>query len=347
MRHLLRLLLFVVPLVALLAPRFARADRVAVLPFVSVGNATSVDLDKARAATRGAVQAQKHTLPTDSEMLTAEMAFKGELGGGSKALQAAGHASSSAWVVRGLVETHGATYHLELEACQVDSGRKETLAREIEPAKEVAQIGEMLALLLRPEGIANADIPWERGTPTIAPPVKQPTQTVVTKPTEPPPPGPPPVRHAYAEGHPIAVGLDVSVLSAVSRPTGASGSATSLQLGGTFGYALLAIPGLELRGDFGGAVAGPSSLTIDAGARYMLPVAPTKRFFLGPELALGTFVTLGAEKTARFLLRGALVASLGLGERWQIELLGDCDYAAGGSGALALVGGSARGVFRF
>jgi len=347
MRHLLRFLFLVAPLLALLAPRVALADKVAVLPFVSVGNATSVDLDKARAATKSAVIENKHTLPNDSEMLTAEMAFKGEHGGGAKAFQAAGRASSSVWVARGLVETHGATYHLELEVCQVESGRKETLAREIEPAKEVPQIAEMLALLLRPEGIANADIPWERANPNVVVPPPKPGETkVVAKPPE-PPPGPPPVRHAYAEGHPIALAAGLSLLSAVSRPSNAAGSATSLQLGGSFGYALLRVPGLELRGDVFGALAGPSSLAIDAGARYMLPIAPTKRFFLGPELALGTFVTLGADKGARFLGRGALVASLGIGERVQVELAGDADWSPGGSGALFLLGGTLRGAFRF
>src|SRR4051812_13599665 len=115
MRHFFRLLFILLPLVALLAPRIALADKVAVLPFVSVGNATSVDLDKARAATRSAVTENKHKLATDSEMLTAEMAYKGEHGGGAKALQAAGRASTSEWATRGLVEAHGTTYHLELE----------------------------------------------------------------------------------------------------------------------------------------------------------------------------------------------------------------------------------------
>ncbi len=346
MRHLLRLLLIVAPLLALFAPRLALADKVAVLPFQSVGNATSVDLDKARVTTRAAVLDRKHTAPTDSQMITAEMAFKGELGGGAKAFQAAGRASGSDWVVRGLVETHGATYHLELEVCQVETGRKETLAREIEPAKELVQVAEMLALLLRPEGIANADIPWERGAQNVMPPVKPGDTKVVTKPPE-APPGPPPVKHVYAEGRPIVIGLDLSILSALHRPSVAQGPATSMQLGGAFGYALLKIPGLELRGNLAGAVAGPSSMTIDVGARYMLPVVPTKRIFVGPELGLGTFITLGAEKTARFLARGSLVGSLGLGDRLQLELVGDFDYAAGGSGALLLFGGTARGAFRF
>ena len=351
-----RIIRFALPLAALLfvslVARAARADKVAVLPFTSIGNATSVDLDKARASTRDALVEMGHKLPTDSEMLTAEMAFKGDHGGDSKAYQSAGRASSSEWAVGGHVEAHGPTYRLELEACKVDTGRVESLAREIDPPKANAQIKEMFALLLRPEGIANADIPWERATPPVLNPAKDDKKDatkVVTKapPQDTGPPPPPPVKHAYAEGRPIALGVATSVLTAAHRDSKAQGSPTSVQIGGSFGYALDAVPGLELRGDAGGAVAGPQSLSAVVGARYMLGVAPTKRVFVGPELGAGAFVTLGAEKTARFLAHGAVVGAVGLGDRVQLELAGDVDYAAGGSSGLLLVGGTARGSYRF
>lgn len=345
---------FALPLAALLfTTRAAHADKVAVLPFTSIGNATSVELEKARAATQGALVQMGHKLPTSSEMLTAEMAFKGEHGGDSKAYQASGRASSAEWSVGGHVEGHGATYRLELEACKVDTGRVESLAREIDPPKASAQIQEMFVLLLRPDGIANADIPWQRATPpTFTPKDKDKADDtkVVTKPPPPADAGPPPppaVKHAYAEDHPIAVGLALSLLTAAQRDSKAQGSATSLHVGGSFGYALSAVPGLELRGDAAGAVAGPQSLLAVAGARYMLGAVPTRRIFIGPELGIGTFVTLGAEKTARFLAHGALVGSVGLGEHVQLELAGDVDYAAGGSSGLLLVGGTARGSYRF
>jgi hypothetical protein len=346
---------FALPLTALLcASRVAHADRVAVLPFTSIGNATSVDLDKARAATQGALGQMGHKLPTSSEMLTAEMAFKGEHGGDSKAYQSAGRASSAEWAVGGHVEAHGATYRLELEACKVDTGRVESLAREIDPPKAPSQIQEMFALLLRPEGIANADIPWQRATPPVFTPKPDATEKkdetkVVTKapPPDTGPPPPPPVKHAYAEDHPIAVGIMTSVLTAAQRDSKAQGSATSVHVGGSFGYALSAVPGLELRGDAAGAVAGPQSISAIVGARYMLGALPTKRIFVGPELGVGTFVTLGAEKTARFLAHGSVVGAVGLGEHVQLELAGDVDYAAGGASGLLLVGGTARGSYRF
>jgi hypothetical protein len=337
-------------LALLFAPRLALAEKVAVLPFASSGNATSVDLDKAREATRAAIEKTGRTLPSSSEMLTAEMAFKGEHGGGTKGYQAAGRASSSDWTILGRVETHGATYRLELEACKVESGRVESIAREIEPAKALDQIAEMLALLLRPEGVANADIPWERATPVIpAKPAKpaQSTSTQVTtngpeKPAEPAKP-----KHAYAENAPVNLAVGGAVFSAASRDSRAQGSATSGQLEVAGGYAFSQVPGLEARATIDVAVAGPQSFSADAGARFMLPIVPTLRVFAGPELALGLFATEGAEKTARFLARGALVGSVGVGERVQIEVAGDAAYAAGGSSGILLVGGALRGGIRF
>jgi hypothetical protein len=342
-----RLVALVIALVALLVPRLALADTVAVLPFSSSGNATSVDLDKARESTRAALEKSGKTLPTASEMLTAEMAYKGEHGGGTKGYQAAGRASSSDWTITGRVETHGATYRLELEACRVESGRVESIAREIEPAKATDQIAEMLALLLRPEGVANADIPWERATPVIPPAAPKRGETKVTtsapeKPAEPPKP-----KHAYAENAPVNLALGGAVMSAAHRDPRAQGSATSGQIELTGGYAFSQVPGLEGRATIDVAVAGPQSFSADAGARYMLAIAPTLRVFAGPELGIGLFATEGAEKSARFFARGAVVGSVGLGEHAQIELAGDAGWAAGGSSSLVLIGGALRGGFRF
>src|SRR5215472_10875753 len=133
----------------------AWADKVAVLPFLSVGNATSAQLDAAGVATRTAAVQLGHKLPTDAEMLTAKMATKDGVADTSQEYRAAGRASSSDWTVVGLVEQHGASYRLELEACQVDSGRVESVAREVDTSRAAGQIGEMLAVLLRPEGIGS------------------------------------------------------------------------------------------------------------------------------------------------------------------------------------------------
>jgi hypothetical protein len=313
----------------------AWADKVAVLPFSGSSSvATHADLEVARAATKDAAVQRGHALPSDSEMLTAEMAVKDGVADTREEFRAAGRASSSDWTVSARVDLHGARYRLELEACQVSSGRVESLAREIDPSQATPQIAEMIAILLRPEGIANADIPWEHAAPPPPPP-------------PPKPPEPPAVRHAYAEGHPIAVGLEGGGFAAFDRPSNARGPRGSANIGGVVGYAIDAVPGLELRGELAGAVAGPQAIYFDVGARYASMVVPTLRIYAGPELGLGGFFPTGGDKSARFLGRGSLFAGIGMGERLQLEGFGDLLWAPGGSGTIALVGGGARVVVRF
>jgi hypothetical protein len=110
-------------LAAFLLAGSALADKVVVLPFQSISAATSVELDAARAATRNAVTALSHTLPTDAEMLTAQMSSKDGVVDSGQEYVAAGHASTSAWTVAGHIDAHGPTYHLELEVCQVERSR--------------------------------------------------------------------------------------------------------------------------------------------------------------------------------------------------------------------------------
>jgi hypothetical protein len=155
-------------LVVLLLAPWARADKVAVLAFAtSGGGTTSAQLEDARAATRAAVMQLHHALPNSSEMTTAEMAVKDGMADTSAEYRAAGRASSSQWTLAGHVDSHGPTYRLELEACEVDSGRVESLAREIDAKEATPQIAEMLALLLRPEGIGTAA---PRPRPSLRPP---------------------------------------------------------------------------------------------------------------------------------------------------------------------------------
>jgi hypothetical protein len=293
----------------------ALADKVAVLPFLNASAATSADLDAARGATQLAVAGLSHNLPTEAELLTAQMSSKDGVVDTGEEYRAAGRASTSDWTIVGHVEGHGATYRLELDVCQISSGRIESLAREITPAQASAQVGEM---------------------PPVTPPVGPPP---------PPPPPPAPVKHAYAEGHPFAVGVFASALSAFSRPADATGSAAAALMGLTGAYAL-PVPGLELRADFDWSIAGPGSIDADAGARYAIPIVPSARLFIGPEATLGGFFASGADKTPRFLLQGAAFAALGIGEHVQLELVGNVAYAAG-SPSLGLAGGTVRGLVRF
>jgi hypothetical protein len=323
--------------VVLFATRAALADKVAVLRFRSTSGASTRQVDAAYEATRAAVLKVGHVLPTDSESLSAQMAVQDSVADSSTEYRAAGRASTSQWAVAGSVDPREAGYRVEIEACQVESGRVESLAREIEPTQADQQISEMLALLLRPQGIGK-DIPWWT-KPNPKPPEEPPKPPEPAPPPEPPPPPPTPaVKHAYAEGRPVVVGLEGGVTGALSRPGNAQGPSTSAFLGFAGGYAFDAIPGLEARGRFDFAIAGPKSVSFDVGARYAVPIAPTIRLFAGPELGLGAFFTLGGDQSARFLGRASPFVALGLGERVQLDLACDFSWLPGGSGTLVLAG---------
>ncbi|MDB4942387.1 MAG: hypothetical protein JWP97_1921 [Labilithrix sp.] len=347
---------------ALLCASPALADRVAVLPFDAPKGAAKPELAQARAWTREAAIKNGHVPPSESEMLSGEMAVKDGTADTSVEYQAAGRASGAQWTLSGHLERHDAppaklpdgtveegytTYRLEIEACNVATGRVESLAREIDPDEAPGQIAPMLALLLRPEGIANAPLPWDSAAPHKRKAKPAPPPPPPPPPAPPPPPPPPAVKHAYAENHPAALGVSAGYSGLVKRPDNAQGPSGALPLGVVLGYAPEAVAGLELRGVFTGQVVGPHAIVLGAGARYAFPLLPAYRIFVGPELLLGTHVALGADKTARFLSQGSAFVAFGLGERVQLEVSGDLGAALGGSGTLVLGGATGRALVRF
>lgn len=354
----------------LVAPR-AFADKVVVLPFTAASQSLSVkkpELDEARGWAREAVKLRGHTSPSDAEVGLAERAAADGVADTSQEYRAAGRAVGAAWSLGAHVERVDvpartlpdgsseegySVYRLELEACQVETGRVESLIRDVDGDDAPAQIAEMLTLLLRKEGVANAELPW-----TKTPHARKAKPKVAPKPPEPPPeppkpaPPPKPVKpetppKAYAEGHPIALGLSVGISNALVRPDQARGPSWAMPIGGAVGYALEALPGLELRGVFTSQVLGPRAIEIAGGARYAFPVQPKLRVFVGPELLAGVHVALGADKTARFLGHGALFAAIAVTDQVQLEVAGDLAGAFGGTGTLVLGGATARALVRF
>lgn len=344
----------------------ARADKVVVLPFSpSAQSVRKPALDEARVWTKEAVRQRGHTLPSDAEVLSAERAVVDGVPDTSQEYRAAGRAAGATWAVTGHVDRvdvpartlldgtteEGTTvFRVELEVCQVESGRVESLLREVDPDDAPAEIAEMLTLLVRPEGIANAALPWERAPkkrkakPAPKPP-PEPAPMPVPVPVPLPLPAPPP--RGYGEGHAFALGVSLGVSNALVRPGLARGSSWAMPVGGAIGWALEAVPGLELRGIFTGQVIGPRALEIAAGARYAVPVLRSPRVFVGPEVVLGAHVATGADKTARFLSHGALFAAWAITEQVQVEVAGDLAAALGGSGTLVLGGATARALYRF
>lgn len=340
----------------------ALADKVAVLPFRSTNNVSKAELEQARAWTREALRAKGHTVADANETANAELAVKDGVADSSQEFRAAGEAASSPWTLSaqidridyppatlpdGTEEEGFTTYRVELEAYEIDSGRLESLAREVVPDSAPEEIAEMIAFLVRPGGIGpNAVFPWAgMGPRKPKPKPKPPPPPPPPKPAAPPPPPAP--KHVYAENRPLALGASVGITNALSRPDTARGPSWAMPIGATLGYAFAEVPGLEARGVFTSQVIGPKALEISAGARYAIPIVPQIRLFVGPEVLLGTHVAIGADKTARFLAHGAAFAALGIGEQLQLELAGDLAAALGGSGTLVLGGGTARVLVRF
>ena len=333
------------PALALLAwSGSALADKVAVLPFLGPPGASQQQIDEVRIATKNAVTVRTHTLASDAELTSAQMAVADGVADTSAEYRAAGRAATSQWTVVGHLLPRDGYWHLELEACQVETGRVESLMRNVDPRVGTAQIAEMLALLIRPEGLGTAEIPWANEPPPV---IKPPPPPPPPPPPQPPPP-PPAIKHAYAENFPIAVGLGFGLNGAFSRPAGAVGSSFSFDGLVSGEYAFAAVPGLALRGNFGAELYGHGAIFVDAGARYAIPLVPSMRLFFGPEITLGAFfLPSSGDKEPRFLLRTDVFAAMGLGERVQIEVAFDVSSAFGGSGAIILGGGIARGMIRF
>ncbi|MBX3224406.1 MAG: hypothetical protein KF795_28075 [Labilithrix sp.] len=341
----------------------AWADKIAILPFTSPNNVPRPELDEARRWTREAVTKKGHTFASDDEMVSAEAAVKDGVADTTQEYDAAGRAVSADWTLTARVERRDhppsklpdgtedegfTTYRVELEAYQVSTGRLESLSREVLPEDAADDIAEMLGLLIRPEGIANADIPWSRVGVRRPKPKPKPPPPAPPPPPPPQPEAPPPPRAVYGEGHPLALGASIGVTNALVRPGNARGPSWAMPIGVAVGYALPeSAPGVEIRGNLTSQVIGPRALELSGGARYALAPLRGARLFVGPELLVGAHVALGADKTTRFLTHGALFLAYGITESVQAEIAGDLAAAFGGAGTLVLGGGTARAVVRF
>lgn len=302
-----------------------------------------------------------HSYATPDEMVSAEAAVKDGVPDTSTEYIAAGKAVSAPWTLVARVDRNDyppsaaeegyTTYRVELEACQVGTGRVESLSREILPGDADA-LAEMIALLVRPEGIgANTEIPWERAGVGRPKPKPKPPASLPPPPAPAPalpPPEPRKARVVYGAGHPFSVGASIGISAALVRPDGARGPSAAMPIGGVLGYAFPDdVPGLELKLNVTGQALGPRAVEASAGARYAFAPIGGAPLFIGPELLLGAHVASGAEQTARFLTHGSLFIAYGITENLQAELAGDLAVAAGGSGPLLLGGGTARIVVRF
>jgi hypothetical protein len=374
------------PLAIFLAAPAAWADRIAVLPSrggADPGARTVLDGDLARS-----LQALGHTLVPAPEISAAITAGVTDgVADTQEEYRAVGGATHADWVLVGSVEPAVSTARVELTACLVKAGRVEVVAREVDKAKQQPQVQEMLAVLVRPEGIGAGALPWEAQTPPpAAPPPPAPPATPPAPPEPPPAPAVPPIDGRARVHYPAGSGGEVwppysggkrgfvSALVGVSlpvvRPGVAVGSGASFVGALRAGYAAGDL-GFEPFAELGGNLFGPKALWVDAGARWML--SPTLKrgadgvregapFFIGPEILAGAFVELpsgtqisttnngvfSAPASGRFLLGAALDLSFALSPNFSLESqLGNLRLALGGSGTLVLAGATLGATVRF
>lgn len=343
----------------------AWADKIAILPFTSPNDVPRPELEEVRRWTREAVVKKGHSFATDDEMVAAEAAVKDGVADTTQEYQAAGKAIAADWTLTarveridhppetspdGTVEEGYASYRVELEAYQMSSGRLEALSREVLAEDGPEDLAEMLALLVRAEGIDGAELPWLRAGARR--PTPKPKSTPTPEPeaaSEPRPvPSSPALRPIYGADRPIALGASIGVTNALVRPDNARGPSWAMPIGVAFGYALPeSAPGLELKANFTGQVRGPRAVELSGGARYALAPLRGVRIFVGPELLVGAHVALGADKVTRFLTHGSLFLAYGITKSVQAEIAGDLAAAFGGAGTLVLGGGTARVLVRF
>jgi hypothetical protein len=320
------------------------ADRVAVLRFE--GAATHGEIEAARAAARDAVGLVHDALPSDAELAAGEAQVTDGSPDTAREYRAAGVAAGAAWTVVGHVDSHDWTYRLELEACEVSTGRVESLAREIDARQPAPQIAEMLALLLRPEGVGSTLPPWE-ATGAPGPVGREALPRAPAPPTATPAPTPVAMPHELVDAsRSFGAGLGIEVLGVFARASGAGSGSISGSATGHLAAAVAAMPGLSLIADGSVGLVGPTSSSVDLGGRYLLPVGSSGHLRIGPEVAFGAYFLSGA-RGARLLSHGEIVFAMSVGADVDVEVYPETALAAGGTGALWFAGGGARAVLRF
>ncbi|MGK4008563.1 hypothetical protein WMF31_38500 [Sorangium sp. So ce1036] len=290
------------------------------------------------------------------------------------------------WVLASTVEPAVTSARVELTAYLASTGRVESVAREVDRGRSPEQTREMLAVLLRPEGLGAGALPWERSAPAGLPPPPPPPGAAAPDQAAPPPlPGPPPspparavemayplgperVWPAYSGGRRLAVTASLGAAVAAARLEGASGSAASLVGAARISYAV-ADRGLELFAGGGGNLVGPGAGWLEGGARLLLTPSLTPEggayraspLHVGPSLLAGAFFRSGGGEVVRPggatyrgdlevhpVLGASLDVVLGLSRSAQLEAhLGNLRWVPTADGSLLLLGATLGAGLRF
>jgi hypothetical protein len=364
-----------------LAGPVAQADKVAVLPArggLDPTARTTLDQELVRW-----LVAQSHELvPAPKVAAATALRAATDVGGGPEEFMAVGRATGADWVLVGTINPAVATARVELSACLVGAGRTESVAREVDESRFGPEIREMLAVLVRAEGVGAGALPWE--LPQAAPDAQATPPTGAPQfPQAPEPRIPTHARIAYAMGTEpdvwpvygyrrgfLTADLGASVpVAHPPLPTANVGSGAAL-VGLLRAGCAVGDRGFEPFAELGGNLFGPRALWLAAGARWML--APALRrgadgvlegvpLFVGPRLSGGVFVELGSQATlspgglsysaaagARGLFSAALDAAYAVSSRVYLEAnLGNLALLAGAGGSTVLAGATVGVTIRF
>ena len=342
----------------------ALADKVALLPPTG-GDSATADAKLGQDVADG-LTGLGHTIIPAADVAAAlkDPAFSQRT---PDALLALGKKLGADWVVNATESAAMTTERVEIGASYATAGRFQLVGREVDKNSTAPEIKEMLAFLLRPEGVGTQAPPWEK---EVTPPPKPP-------PPPPPPPSekkePPPKKEEpkkpetpkapYGGGHVgfIAAGLGVDGL--VVRPKTARGSAAGF-VGLIRGGAEILDTGLEPYAQLGGNMAGPSAVWVEAGIRWMgLPILHEKDgigLHLGPSVHGGVFnvpghtttaaggISYSSSAQATGTIAGSVDVALRVADRVQIDAqLGEVRFAPVSAGSTVSVGANFTGGYRF
>lgn len=261
----------------------ALADKVATLH--ARGTAPLGERTTIRTATDGGARGLGHETVAENDVLQGEGAA-GDKIGTSEGLVAVGKTTGADWVVEPHVQSSDAGTRVELKVCQVSSGRVETLARDLDPKGDpLVQMREMLALLLRPQGVGDDPLPWDAKKPPPLPPE--------VLPKDKPKPGEPVTAPlVWGEHGKISVGASAGYGRIALRPDNAIGDRGVFTWSVAANFALPKLRWLELTFRLHGAHGAGAAMLADVGARAIAP--PSGRFAFGVGGALGVFGAFGS-----------------------------------------------------
>lgn len=293
----------------------ALADYVAPLH----ARATAIDgatRDRVQTSIARAVSTLGHVAIADDAITRAEK-LAGDTVATSAGLVMLGKNVGADWVVAMTVApgATAATIHLELTACQVASGRVESVSRDVDAAADSdAPIAEMVRFLVRADGMGDDPIPWE--VRTVRPhPVAPPSASVAPSASAAPPDSIAPPFH-WDDGRHVQVDVGVSAAALVLRDSTAYGS----RLAGGWDVTVADAPSVadtEIYARFGGYYGSAGALYVLAGGRYTQPLSGAVGLRVG--IGAGVFFSTTQSKYTRALLAFEPALVVRLGGTWVFE----------------------------